>query len=53
MRLEYVNTDAIKEFATAVYDELFKKEWKGKLPNLNREKDWIYQFAFLYREKSL
>ncbi|MBP1617421.1 MAG: hypothetical protein H6Q14_1248 [Bacteroidetes bacterium] len=53
MRLEYVNAEAIKEFATAVYDELFKIEWKGKLPNLNREKDWIYQFAFLYREKSL
>ena len=53
MRLEYVNTDTIKQFATAVYDELFKKEWKSKLPNLNREKDWIYQFAFLYREKSL
>ncbi len=53
MRLDYVNTDAIKEFATAVYDELFEKEWKGRLPNLNREKDWIYQFAFLYREKSL
>jgi CRISPR-associated protein Csc3 len=53
MRLDYVNTDAIKEFATAVYDELFINEWKGKLPNLNREKDWIYQFAFLYREKSL
>lgn len=50
---DYVNTDAIKEFATAVYDELFVKEWKEKLPNLNREKDWIYQFAFLYKEKSL
>lgn len=53
VRLEYVNSDAIKEFASAVYDELFVKEWKGKLPNLNREKDWIYQFAFVYREKSL
>jgi hypothetical protein len=50
MRLEYVNADAIKEFAEAVYDELYKKEWKGTLPNLNREKDWIYQFAFLYKE---
>jgi hypothetical protein len=49
----HVNTEAIKEFATAIYDELFEKEWKGKLPNINREKDWIYQFAFLYREKSL
>ena len=53
LRLDYVNTEAIKEFSIAVYDELFEKEWKGKLPNLNREKDWIYQFAFLYREKSL
>jgi hypothetical protein len=50
---EFVNDDAIKPFATAVYDELFLKEWKGKLPNLNREKDWIYQFAFLYKEKSI
>jgi CRISPR-associated protein Csc3 len=48
---EYVNVDAIKEFVTAVYDDLFVKEWKKKLPNLNREKDWIYQFAFLYKEK--
>jgi hypothetical protein len=54
LRLDnYVNTDAINEFAIAVYDELFVKEWKGKLPNLNREKDWIYQFAFLYRGKSI
>jgi hypothetical protein len=53
MRLDYANTDAIKNFATAVYDDLFVKEWNEKLPNLNREKDWIYQFAFLYREKSL
>jgi len=50
---EYVNPEAIEEFAIAVYDELFVKEWEGKLPNINREKDWIYQFAFLYRKKSL
>jgi hypothetical protein len=53
LRLDYAKTEAIKTFATAVYDELFVKEWKGKLPNLNREKDWIYQFAFIYRAKSL
>ncbi|MCI1778564.1 MAG: hypothetical protein LKI53_01240 [Bacteroidales bacterium] len=51
LRLDYVNMEAIKDFATAVYDELYKKEWKGTLPNLNREKDWIYQFAFVYKEK--
>lgn len=51
LRLDYVNMEAIKDFATAIYDELYKKEWKGTLPNLNREKDWIYQFAFVYKEK--
>ena len=52
MRLdEYVDTDAIKKFAIAVYDELYVKEWKNVLPNKNREKDWVYQFAFLYKEK--
>jgi|GEM_PF-3466925 len=52
MRLdEYVDTDAIKKFAIAVYDELYVKEWKKVLPNKNREKDWVYQFAFLYKEK--
>ncbi|MDD4821914.1 MAG: hypothetical protein PHI48_05080 [Bacteroidales bacterium] len=49
---EYVDTEAIKDFSTAVFDELFIKEWKGQLPNLNREKDWIYQFAFVYKEIS-
>jgi CRISPR-associated protein Csc3 len=53
MRLDYVNIEVIQEFATAVYDQLYVNEWKQQLPNLNREKDWIYQFAFLYREKSL
>ena len=51
LRLDYVNMEAIKDFATAVYDELYTKEWKGTLPNINREKDWIYQFAFVYKEK--
>ena len=53
LRLDYVNMEAIKDFATAVYDELYKKEWVGTLPNKNREKDWIYQFAFVYKEKCI
>lgn len=44
---------AIEVFAAKVYDELFVKEWKRKLPNLNREKDWVYHFAFYYRKASL
>lgn len=51
LRLDYVSMDAIKNFATAVYDELYKEEWKETLPTINREKDWIYQFAFVYKEK--
>lgn len=53
LRLDYVNMEAIKDFAIAVYDELYKKEWEGTLPNINREKDWIYQFAFVYKEKCI
>lgn len=45
--------EAIEVFAAKVYDELFVKEWKRKLPNLNREKDWVYHFAFYYRKASL
>ncbi|WP_299459318.1 hypothetical protein [uncultured Microscilla sp.] len=45
--------EAIEVFAAKVYDELFVKEWKRKLPNLNREKDWVYHFAFYYRTASV
>ncbi|OJJ23391.1 hypothetical protein BKI52_03255 [marine bacterium AO1-C] len=45
--------EAIEVFAAKVYDELFVKEWNRKLPNLNREKDWVYHFAFYYRKASL
>lgn len=45
--------EIIKAFATAVYDELFIKDWKGVIPSVNVEKDWIYQFAFLFKEHSL
>ena len=40
-------------FAVSVYDDLFLKEWKGKIPQPGRMKNWIYQFAFLYSMKSL
>ncbi len=33
--------------------ELFVKEWEGKILPMNEEKHSIYEFAFLYREKSL
>lgn len=52
-RMDKPNMNAIKDFSTAIYDELFMKDWRGNIPTINQEKDWIYQFAFLFREKSL
>lgn len=53
MRMQNPDMGAIRDFANAIYDELFLKDWKGKVLTVNQEKDWIYQFAFLFREKSL
>lgn len=53
LRLDRPNMDAIEDFATAVYDELYQKDWKSSIPTINQEKDWIYQFGFLYKRKSL
>lgn len=52
LRMEYPNPDAIEAFATAVYDRLYLEDWGGKIPTLNVEKDWIYQFAFLFSKES-
>ena len=48
-----VDQTNLYNFATSVYDDLFLKEWKGKIPQPGRMKNWIYQFAFLYSMKSL
>lgn len=53
LRMENPDTEAIKTFSTAVYDQLFLQDWQGEIPTVNVEKDWIYQFAFLFREQSL
>jgi hypothetical protein len=52
-RMSNPSMESIKDFATAIYDDLFIKDWSGKVLTVNQEKDWIYQFAFLFREKSL
>ncbi|PSJ72489.1 hypothetical protein C7N43_33980 [Sphingobacteriales bacterium UPWRP_1] len=52
LRLRGVRTDDIEAFTTAVYDKLFLEDWGGKLPTKNIEKDWIYQFAFLFSRRS-
>ena len=53
LRMDKPDTEAIEAFSTAVYDQLFKQDWQGQIPAVNVEKDWIYQFAFLFREQSL
>ncbi|MFW5982946.1 MAG: hypothetical protein ACOCQ4_00455 [bacterium] len=51
LRQERIKSDIIQEFARLVYEELYEKEWKGNLPSINRQKDWIYQFGFVYKMK--
>ena len=51
LRQERINSDILQQFARLVYEELYEKEWKGNLPTINRQKDWIYQFGFVYKMK--
>ena len=52
-RLEYTDVTIIESFARAVYEELYENQWKKKLPTINRQKDWIYQFGFVFKQKSI
>ncbi len=52
-RLEYADVTVIENFARAVYEELYEKQWKKSLPTINRQKDWIYQFGFVFKQKSV
>ena len=49
LRQERINSTVIEFFAKTIYEELYEKEWKGNLPTINRQKDWIYQFGFVYK----
>lgn len=55
MRREYIvdKLNAIEKFATGVYDLLFVGAWQKRLPTANVQKDWIYEFAFVYKKKSI
>lgn len=43
----------IEDFAGAVYDLLYVQKWNKTLPSLNVQKDWIYEFAFLFKKASI
>jgi hypothetical protein len=53
LRQGYTDTSIIEMFARLVFEELYEKEWKKSLPTLNRQKDWIYQFGFVFKQKSV
>jgi len=48
-----IDTDLLMNFSKSVYDDLFVGEWNERIPQPGRLKNWIYQFAFLYHNKSL
>lgn len=50
LRTNQGNSDFVQPFAESVYDELFVKEWKMKMPNSNRLRDWVNEFAYWYKE---
>jgi hypothetical protein len=54
MRREFVQDklQTIENFAAGVYDLLFVEGWKSHLPTSNVQKDWIYEFAFVYKKQS-
>ncbi len=52
LRQGYTDTSVIESFAKLVYVELYENEWHEKLPTLNRQKDWIYQFGFVFKQKT-
>ena len=49
LRQEKVNSDVIVLFAKTVYEELYENQWGKNLPTINRQKDWIYQFGFVFK----
>lgn len=49
LRTNQGNSDFVQPFAENVYDELFVKEWNRSIPNTNRIRDWINEFAFWYK----
>jgi hypothetical protein len=55
MRREYVadRLNSIENFATGVYDLLYVEGWKKHIPTANVQKDWIYEFAFVFKKRSM
>jgi hypothetical protein len=54
LKSELSNTEQEKltAFAESIWN-LYEIQWKKQIPNQNRLNNWIYQFGFLYSQKSL
>ncbi|BDD07545.1 hypothetical protein [Aureibacter tunicatorum] len=53
-RLNFMGADktqACDDFAQAMYEDLYEKEWNGQFPSKDRERTFLYQFAFVYSKK--
>jgi len=51
-KIKYQKVDEIENFCKEVYNSLYEKTWKKKIPSKSELKYWIYGFAFEYTKKS-
>ncbi len=52
LKSENPEQEKLVVFAESIWN-LYDKQWKKQIPNQNRLNNWIYQFGFLYSQKSL
>ena len=53
-RLNFMGADktqACDDFAQAMYEDLYENEWDSQFPSKDRERTFLYQFAFVYSKK--
>ncbi len=51
-KIKFPKRDEIEDFCRTVYEELYEKTWKGKIPSKTELRYWIYAVAFEYAKKS-
>lgn len=51
-KIRFSKKDEIDDFCRVVYEELYEKTWKGKIPSKTELRYWTYAFAFEYAKKS-
>ena len=51
LRTNQGDSSFVTPFAESVYDELFVKEWNMKIPDSNRLRNWVNEFAHWFEEE--